>query len=317
MDARVGARSVTGERARRARAFAPGHVTGIFRPAAVGRDPRARGSLGAGIVLELGVHATATYRPSGPRTLRVVSDIDRRLPISEDVARRLFLPRNGTLIVELRHELPIGQGFGLSAAGAAATGLAVGRLFGVSRTDALVTAHLADLFGAGGLGGVASISGGGGLELRRRPGVPPWGRVDHRPLPGGVILGVVGGPIPSPTVLRSPRALARIERAADGLDALFADPSVPRFFAESERFTDRVGLAPPAVRTVLRALRRRGVRTAQAMFGRTFFARPRGPAARTAALRWLRAAEIPAVELRAARDGARVRAGPTPSKQPF
>jgi pantoate kinase len=308
---------VADERARHAQAFAPAHVTGIFRPATAGRDPRARGSLGAGIVLELGVHAAASFTPGDRRRVRIVADVDRPLPISGEVARRLFPPGNGTLTVRLRHELPIGQGFGLSAAGATATALAVGRLFGSSRSDAFETAHLADLFGGGGLGGVASIVGGGGLEFRRRAGVPPWGEVVHRPLPGSLWVGVVGGPIPSPSVLRSPRALDRIHRAAAELDDLLAHPSADRLFEASERFTDRAGLAPPALRATLRALRRRGARAAQAMFGRTFFARPGDAGSRAAVIEWLRTARIPAVELGAARSGARVGPSAARSKKTF
>ncbi len=304
MDRRVGEQFVTGERARHARAFAPAHVTGIFRPAETGRDPRARGSLGAGIVLDAGVHATATFQPASRRTVRVRADVRRPLPISEEVARRLFPAGNGTVTVQLRHELPIGQGFGLSAAGATATALAVARLFGVPRSGAVETAHLADLFGGGGLGGVASIVGGGGLEFRSRAGIPPWGEVEHSPLAGSVFVGLVGGPIPSPSVLRSPAALARIARASDGLDALLARPTVDGFFAASERFTDRAGLSTPALRAVLRALRRRGARAGQAMFGRSFFARPGGPTSRAAIIEWLRAARVPTIELGAARRGA-------------
>jgi pantoate kinase len=305
MDARVGEKFVSTERARHAQAFAPAHVTGIFRPAEAGRDPRARGSLGAGIVLELGVHATAAFEPGRRRVVRIRADVDRPLPISEDVARRLFPPGNGTLTVRLRHELPIGQGFGLSAAGASATALAVARLFGTERTTALATAHLSDLYGGGGLGGVASIAGGGGLEFRRRAGIPPWGEVVHRRLPGTLIVGVVGGPIPSPSILRSPHALTRIHRAAEGLDALLARPSSARFFVASERFTDRAGLESPALRATIRALRRRGARAAQAMFGRSFFVRTEDPRSRAAVAEWLRAARVPAVELSAARLGAR------------
>jgi pantoate kinase len=317
MDARVGAQSVTGERARHARAFAPAHVTGIFRPASAGRDPRARGSVGAGIVLELGVHAAASITPSDRRRVRVLADVRQPLPISEEAARRLFPPGTGTLTVRLRHELPIGQGFGLSAAGATATALAVGRLFGTPRPTALETAHLADLFGGGGLGGVASIARGGGLEFRRRAGIPPWGKVEHRPLSGFLLVGVVGGPIPSASILRSPRTIARIERASESLDELLERPTASGFFAASERFTDEAGLAPPALRAVLRAVRRRGARAGQAMFGRSFFARPDGAESRASVVRWLENARIPAVELAPAREGARAQLSGASSEQPF
>ncbi len=300
-----------------ASAFAPAHVTGIFRPASRGRDPRERGSLGAGIVLELGVRATAELRPSDRPRRIVTSDLGRPLPISEDVARRLFSDRIGTLRVRLTHELPVGQGFGMSAAGAAATALAVAPLVGASRARAFEIAHLADLFGGGGLGGVAAIAGGGGLEFRERPGVPPWGRVRHRALEGTVLVGVVGRPIPSPRVLTSASALRRIDRASGALDGLLRRPTSTGFFAASETFTDRAGLSPPSLTRLLRALRRRDAWAAQAMFGRTFFARPRSAGARTAVLDVLRRAGVPTLEVGASSGGARSLGTRGPRAQPF
>jgi pantoate kinase len=308
---------VTRRGALRARAFAPAHVTGIFRPSAEARDPRARGSLGAGVVLELGVHATATFAPGRGRRVRVSSDAPGPLPISEDVARRLFPPGNGTLDVRLVHDLPIGQGFGLSAAGATATALAVAAVGDRSRSAAVATAHLADLFGGGGLGGVAAIATGGGIEFRRRAGLPPWGDVVHRPWGGTVFLGVVGRPIPTSRVLRSRPALARIDRASAGLETLFHHPSADRFFAECERFTDRAGLAPAAVRSVLRELRARGAYAAQAMFGRAFFAHAPTARSRASVIEWLGSRELSAVEVRAARSGAHVVSAAGLFKQPF
>ena len=290
---------------REARAFAPGHVTGVFRPGATGRDPRARGSLGAGIVLELGVRATARYRPSGPCRLRISSDVPGPLPITEEVARRLFAAPQGTLSLDLTHELPLGQGFGMSAAGATATALAVGSLFRVPRRRAVEVAHLADLFGGGGLGGVAAILGGG-LEVRRRPGVPPYGDVVHTPFSPPLLLGVVTPPIPSPGVLGRARLVRRIVAAGRLWERLGDRPTPEEFFDASERFTDRVGLAPERLRITVRALRRRGARAAQAMFGGTFVALPRTPAARRRCVEWIFRAGLPAVEVHAARRGARV-----------
>ncbi len=295
-------------RAVRAQAFAPGHVTGVFAPAVAARDPRARGSTGAGVVLELGALADVEFRPGPRREMRVLGDARTPLPISTEVARRLRPVARGSLTVRLRHELPIGQGFGMSAAGASATALAVAAVAGASRTAAVRAAHLADLFGEGGLGGVAAIASGGGLEFRVRGGVPPWGAVQHRPLPGRLLVGVVGGPLPSPRLLRSERFLARVREASRDLPELLRAPEAGRFFDASERFTDRLGLASPAVRTVLRGLRRRGWWAAQAMFGRSFFARSKGPGATRGDLRWLSRGGFPIVELSAAVSGAHVSA---------
>lgn len=288
-----------------ARAFAPGHVTGVFRPDASHRDPRARGSVGAGVVLELGAWAEAQFSPGHRTRLRVVADRPGRWPISEDVARRMAPATPGALTVRLTHELPVGQGFGMSAAGALATALAVGSLSARPRAHAVRVAHLADLFGGGGLGGVAAILGGG-LEIRTRPGVPPFGHVIHRKFPPELLVGVVGRPIPSPSVLRDPAALRRITAASRGWERLGAHPSLERFFRLSERFTDRGGLASPAIVQAVTALRQRGAFACQAMFGQSFFALPKSFAARTACLAWLEEKGIRAVEIGASATGARL-----------
>jgi pantoate kinase len=210
----------------------------------------------------------------------------------------------GSVTVRLTHELPVGQGFGTSAAGALATALTVGALAGRSRAEAVQAAHLADLYGGGGLGGVSSILGGG-LEVRLRPGIPPLGRIVHRPFRPAFLVGVVGRPIPSPSILGDPRALRRIVNASVGWERLGRHPTVEQFFRLSERFTDRAGLSSPTVRRVVRALRRRGAWAGQAMFGESFFALPRTPSARSDCLEWLRVEGVHAVEVRAAGTGAR------------
>lgn len=296
---------MTVPRTRWARAFAPGHVTGVFRPDVTNPDTRGRGSVGAGVVLELGVWAEARYTPGARSRVHVADDGRGPYPISEDVARRMARRLSGAVTVRLTHELPVGQGFGTSAAGALATALAVGSLAGRTRREAVRVAHLADLFGGGGLGGVSSILGGG-LEVRTRAGIPPWGEVLHRPFPSALLIGVVGRPIPSPTVLRSAEALGRIVRASRGWEELGRRPTPERLLRWSERFTDRAGLSPRPVTRVVRALRGRGAWAAQAMFGGSFFALPRSARAREGCVDWLRSAGLRAVELHAARAGARL-----------
>jgi pantoate kinase len=298
-------------RARFALAFAPGHVTGLFAPETDARDPRARGSRGAGIVLELGAIAVARFVPGRRRRVDVRDEGGERLPISTVAAQRLSPPAAGTLTVRVSHALPVAQGFGMSAAGATATALAVARLSGSSVRAAVEVAHLADLYGGGGLGGVAAILGGG-WESRSRAGVPPFGAVEHRPFRGTLFVGVVGGPIASPRILRSSRILARIREARSEVDAVLAHPTSAEFLDRSERFTDRVGLTTPGLRRTLTALRRCDAWAAQAMFGRSFFAVPRSPAARRRLRAWLRGARLPVLELRSARSGAQAL-----SAQPF
>jgi len=296
---------------RTARAFAPGHVTGIFAPASVGPDPRARGSRGAGVVLELGVVARAAWRPGATRRLRILGGGSEEFPISTDVARRLVGSRHGSLTVRLHHDLPIGQGFGMSAAGATATALAVSAVLGGPRAKAIEIAHLGDLFGGGGLGGVAAILGGG-LEFRRAPGVPPFGDSLRLPWSPPVIVGVVGGPMPSPPRLRDPRFLHRAGASALELDSLLEHPNPVRFFEASERFTDRMGVASVRLRRILHDLRGHGAWAFQAMFGESFLAVPQSLAARERVIRSVRARGIRAVEVHVSARGARRLTTPPP-----
>ena len=285
---------------RSARAFAPGHITGVFAPALEAHDPRARGSVGAGLVLELGVYARATFTPDRPRRLLLTSDVRHPLPISLDVAHRFFAGGDGRLEVELRHELPIGQGFGMSSAGALATALAVAAVLGAPTERVVRTAHVADLFGGGGLGGVSAILGGG-LELRRTPGIPPWGEIRHRQFPAPIFLTVVGPPIPSPTLLENPRFLKRVRRTAGrGIRRLARQFSPSAFLAESARFGDRLGLATPAVRDALRRLRSPGVAASQTMFGQAVWAVASSVRARRRLMDALEASGVSSVEVHAA-----------------
>ncbi|MGB6500180.1 MAG: hypothetical protein WBG19_02095, partial [Thermoplasmata archaeon] len=98
----------TGPDRRRASAFAPAHVTGAFLPRTEARDPRGRGSVGVGLVLEAGVRAQAEWVRSDRSRLNIVADLPGRFEISQEVAGRLLARRPGRLTVRLTHQLPIG-----------------------------------------------------------------------------------------------------------------------------------------------------------------------------------------------------------------
>jgi pantoate kinase len=231
------------------RAFAPGHVSGLFAVHDEASDPLAKGSRGAGWSLDAG--ATATVRPG--RGAITVDGQPRDLPVTAAAVRALAPA--ASLDVELRLDLPVGQGFGMSAAGTLAACLAAVAELDLEPEHALAAAHAAEVTAGTGLGDVVGSWNGAG-ELRLKPGVPPHGwamRVD--PAPGARFLFcVMGEGIPTPRIIKD--AAWKLKTRALG------DPAVDRILAagrarawevlldEAHAFSLALGLMPVAMRAL-------------------------------------------------------------------
>ena len=159
------------------RAHVGGHVTLIFSIQDDAESLLEQGSRGAGISLDRGVIIEATGE-SGNGSLSISGDAPG------DELHRLVLEELTTLdsafgeydwTLSHEGELPSSQGFGLSAAGAIACGLAIQRALGVdedlTRSRAIHIAHRVERRLSGGLGDVAALHSGG-IELRLEPGCP-------------------------------------------------------------------------------------------------------------------------------------------------
>ena len=154
-----------------------GHVTLIFSIQDDADSLLEQGSRGAGISLNRGVIIEAIGE-SGSGELTINGDAPG------DELHHLVLEELNTFDSSfseydwtLSHvgELPSSQGFGLSAAGAIACGLAIQRALSVdedlARSRAIHIAHRVERRLSGGLGDVAALHSGG-IELRLEPGCP-------------------------------------------------------------------------------------------------------------------------------------------------
>ncbi|MDD2626821.1 MAG: pantothenate kinase, partial [Candidatus Methanomethylophilus sp.] len=124
-------------------AFCPGHLTCFFQPAGpTDGNYAARGSRGAGIRISLG--ATVTVSERSDRTVKVViNGTESSAPVTKEVLR-LLLPERG-LDVDVTDQIPCGQGFGLSAAGAVAAAFCASEMADLNEDDAFRAAHRADI----------------------------------------------------------------------------------------------------------------------------------------------------------------------------
>lgn len=121
--------------------FCPGHITGFFSVHDHAKEVLARGSRGSGVNLSLGAVTAVSMKPPGlkeigdPLVLKLavkgVNDFVVDPRIYGSVVESL-LPAKGSgweVNVRTTLQLPVGQGFGMSGAGALATAVAIWEAF--------------------------------------------------------------------------------------------------------------------------------------------------------------------------------------------
>jgi pantothenate kinase (EC 2.7.1.33) len=149
------------------KAFSPGHISGYFSKV-LGDTPEGTGSIGAGLVLSQGV--TATVERSKETEVLVVADGVETIgsPPIEEALERIGVSAH----VRTESLLPIGSGFGLSAASLLATITAADELFSLTMgmPEIAGLSHEIEVSHGNGLGDVAAELGGG-LVCRTAPGI--------------------------------------------------------------------------------------------------------------------------------------------------
>jgi pantoate kinase len=164
---------------RAAVAFSPGHISGFFRRVE-GNDPRTTGSVGAGVVIDEGVRSTVV--PAAETSVRVIRQghATAGSPPVEYALERLGV----TAGITTECLLPIGAGFGLSAAALLSTLTAVNHLFDLdlAADEVAARAHEAEVLHRTGLGDVAA-SQAGGVVCRKGPASVPISRASTRRSP--------------------------------------------------------------------------------------------------------------------------------------
>jgi len=256
---------------RTARAFCPGHVTGFFEICR-GKDLLSTGSRGAGMCLSFGATSEVTVTDSPRRRVRILLDgKESPAAVTREAVARLLGRRTASITVSTAHDLPIGQGFGMSAAGALSATVALASLLGDGRQRAFEAAHEAEIVKGGGLGDVSAIHRGG-ITVRERPGLPPRGKVRRIDGAPQVLLCVVGRPIRTRSVLSDAAAIRAINASGGRkVDELMRRPSMERLVELSAEFMVESGLATRAVARAVEAASDHGA-ASMSMLGNSVFA---------------------------------------------
>jgi pantoate kinase len=249
-------------------AFCPGHVSGYFKKVA-GSTRLTTGSMGAGIVITQGVTATARLADTASVIILhraadgTTTTISQESPPLMSIMDRLEV--TASIVTECH--LPIGAGFGLSAAALLATATALNRLFplGLTPWDIARHAHEIEVEQRTGLGDVSAAQGGGRV-IRHGPGIDARiERIFDLPEP---LYSVSFGPMHTPEVLGSPALMERVSSAFPS-----ASPRNARdFFSLSRQFAEQSGLMTDRVKKVFAACDREQVPAGMTMLGDGVFA---------------------------------------------
>jgi pantoate kinase len=254
-------------------AFCPGHATAFFE-VHEDPDPRAKGSRGAGLSITLGVHTLARVRDAARSSVDIfVNERRQKAEVTRRVVDKLAGSRSMEIKILSETPLPVSQGFGVSAAAALSTALALNEALGqgLPREELVAIAHETEVECRTGLGDVVPASIGG-MDLRSRPGGPGHGEVRTFPVKADLLLTVLGPELPTRSVLEDPTKVAAINRVGGSLIEEFARaPSLEKLFDLGNRFSEQTGLANRTVLEVIRASRMFG-RATMAMLGNAVFA---------------------------------------------
>jgi pantoate kinase len=253
-------------------AFAPGHISAFFEPVYSSQNMDCSGSRGAGINISLGALSQVTVETASQHTITVsINGSPSNAPVTKLALKYLTGETPLRITVDTMLDLPVSQGFGMSAGGALSSTLALADLLKLPRENAVKAAHYAEIQLRTGLGDVIA-SNFGGIEIRREAGLPPWGLQEHIPGKFNMVLCVIGKEIKTKKILSDAARLREI--AVYGqycTKKLLENPSVEHLFSLAWKFTQKTGLANVTVLQAIEAANQYGT-ASMCMLGNSIFA---------------------------------------------
>jgi len=264
-----------------ARAFSPAGISSFFQICDTEPDGKSISNLervgarGGGFGLKKGVFTEVKATQSGTKSVKVfineklAPEAETTRTVVDMLSERIMQPYR----VEVKHrvEVPIGAGFGTSAAGAVGTALALCKAMNLNLTFREIgrIAHVAEVRCKTGLGTVSGILFGG-CVLVLEPGAPDHGSVDRIPVTSDYrIVSGVFQPRLTSEFLKSTKKRAIInEMGQKTLERILAEPSLENFMHSCREFALKTGLATKRVMKLMTEAEKAGaVGAAQNMLG--------------------------------------------------
>ena len=263
------------------KAFSPAGISSFFEicdKTADGKiisDPERVGARGGGFVIQKGVHTHVKVLEAKVNSVEIFIN-GKSAPeaaTSRAVSEALLAKTKNSWAVTILHkvEVPIGAGFGSSAAGALGVALALSEALGLKLTCNQLgrIAHVAEVKCKTGLGTVGPIMLGGCI-LTVEPGAPGIGTIDRLPLSSAysVVTGTFDS-VSTKQVLSSPEKRENVNRwGRKTLEAIMDEPSVENFLARCLDFAEKTGFMTSRTKKLVKLAEKAGaVGSAQNMVG--------------------------------------------------
>jgi pantoate kinase len=256
-----------------ARAYSPSHISGFFT-IHDDKNPSNKGSRGGGIVLDAGCITEVSIGTESPGRTRIeLNGRAEEALTTRYVVERLAGPSSVTVSTDF--DVPVGCGFGASAAGALSTALALNELLALDMTlnEVAQIAHCAEVANSTGLGDVIAETYGG-VVIRKKPGAPGIGLIDRIPHRNERISYVALGEKLTKSVLAEGGAelKRRINEAGkEALKALLQKPTLATFMHVSREFSLRIELISDTCKDAIEAVAAEGKVASVAMLGEAVF----------------------------------------------
>ncbi|MCR8433501.1 MAG: hypothetical protein NDP13_03780 [Crenarchaeota archaeon] len=263
------------------RVTVPGGISAIFEPC-IHNDPIASGARGAGIGFKDAVEVELKIFPS--EKLIIENSINGQLVrggIGEIAVKTFFgmlgIEPEYKVIINQKISIPMGSGFGTSAASALGIVLALSKELNVplSVVQAGDIAHLAEIRAKSGLGTVSGLVNIGDIVIVVHPGAPSVCLVDRIPLPSPDVRLVVAskGRIETAEALRDRDLVNKAMKLGKvAVDELLQKPTIENFFKLARWFAENVGLMTKTIEYIIVELSKFAIGAAQSMIGDAIFA---------------------------------------------
>ena len=255
----------------KAAAFAPGHISGFFEPI-YDQDLSRTGSRGAGINISLGAVSEVLAESSTKQDFQIyVNNRKSNAPVVRLALKHMLGNNPIRIVAKIALDLPVGQGFGMSAAGALSTTYALADIIDISKNEAMRASHFAEVQLKTGLGDVMA-SGFGGVEIRKSAGLPPWGIIEHIPGKYDLVLCIIGKKLDTRRVLSdSTKASKIVDYGKYCTKKLLENPSIENLFSLSQTFAKKTNLADKRVIEAINTANKFGM-ASMCMLGNSIFA---------------------------------------------